>query len=154
MRAQNKLKNKTDTIRPETEIRKIHPSLLQKKVVLWIKKLNKSGKKLHLQIKFECKTGPCSEASSSEEEDIGMRKGRRKRYFDNTNKELNGSSIEEEEIKYPKCGRKGDVETKNEETKGSNSEEEEIGKHRFRRKGRIDKITEKLKGWTSSSKQQ
>ena len=31
------------------------------------------------------KTGSCSEASSSEEEDIGMRKGRRKSDFENTN---------------------------------------------------------------------
>ena len=38
----------------------------------------------------------CGEASSSEEKDIGMRKGRRKSNFDNTKKELNGSSIEEE----------------------------------------------------------
>ena len=42
-----------------------------------------------------------------------MRKGRRKRYFQNTNKELNGKIIEEEEIKSPKCGRKGNVETVN-----------------------------------------
>ena len=31
---QRKFKNQTDTIIPETEIRKIHQSLLQKKVVL------------------------------------------------------------------------------------------------------------------------
>ena len=73
---------------------------------------------------MNAKTGSCIEASSSEEEDIGMRKGRRKSDFDNTNKEWNGSIIEEEEIKSPKCGRKGNVETKNEETKESNSEEE------------------------------
>ena len=30
---------------------------------------------------LNAKTGSCSEASSSEEEDIGMRKGRRKSYF-------------------------------------------------------------------------
>ena len=40
------------------------------------------------------KTGSCSEASSSEEEDSGMRKGRRKSDFENTNKELNGSISE------------------------------------------------------------
>ena len=73
------------------------------------------------------KTGSCSEASSSDEEDIGMRKGKRKSDFENTNKELNRSSNEEEEINSPKCGRKGNVETVNEETKESNSEEEEIG---------------------------
>ena len=72
---------------------------------------------------MNAKRGSCSEASSGEEEDIGMRKGRRKSDFENTNKELNGSSIEEEEIKSPKCGRKGNSETKNEETKVSNSEE-------------------------------
>ena len=48
---------------------------------------------------LNAKTGSCSEASSSKEEDIGMCKSRRKRYFENKNKGLNGSSIEEEEIK-------------------------------------------------------
>ena len=48
---------------------------------------------------FNIKTGSCSEASSSEQEDIGIRKGMTKSYLGNTNKELNGSSIEEEEIK-------------------------------------------------------
>ena len=52
------------------------------------------------------KTGSFSQASISEEEDIGMRKGRRKGDFDNKNEELNGSSSEEEEIKPTKCGRK------------------------------------------------
>ena len=47
---------------------------------------------------LNAKTGSCSEASSSEEEDIGMCKGRRKSDFDNTNKEINESSSEEEEI--------------------------------------------------------
>ena len=61
-------------------------------------------------------------------------------YFENTNKELNGSSIEEEEIKSPNCVRKGNVEIENEETKESNSEEEEIGIRKYRRKSRIDKI--------------
>ena len=60
---------------------------------------------------MNAKTGSCIEASSSEEEDIGMRKGRRKSDFENTNEELNGKSIEEEDIKSPKCGRKGNVET-------------------------------------------
>ena len=49
---------------------------------------------------LNAKTGSCSEASSSEEEDIGMRKGSRKSDFENTNKELNGSS---EEIGIRKC---------------------------------------------------
>ena len=66
---------------------------------------------------LNAKTGSCSEASSSEDEDIGMRKGRRKSDFDNTNGELNGKNIEEEQIKSPKCGNRGNVETVNEETK-------------------------------------
>ena len=73
---------------------------------------------------MNAKTGSCSEASSSEEEDIGMINGMRKNNFENTNKELNGKRIEQEEIKSPKCGRKGNIETVNEETKESNSEEE------------------------------
>ena len=96
---------------------------------------------------LNAKTGSCSEASSSEEEDIGMRKGRKK-WFENTNKKLNGSSSEEEENKSPKCGRKGNVETVNEKTKESNSEEEDIGIRKCRRKIRIDKINEEVKGWT------
>ena len=63
---------------------------------------------------MNAKTVSCSEASSSDEEDVGIRKGRRKIDFENTNKELNVSSIEEEEIKSPKCGITGNVETKNE----------------------------------------
>ena len=63
---------------------------------------------------LNAKTGSCSEASSSEEKDIGMHKGRRKSDFENTNEELIGKSIEEEEIKSSKCGRKGNVETTNE----------------------------------------
>ena len=103
---------------------------------------------------MNAKTGSCSEASSGEEEDIGMRKSRRKSDFENTSKELNGSSIEEGDIKSPKCGRKGHVETKNEESKESNSEEEEIGIRNCRRERRIDKINKEVKGWTSSSKRQ
>ena len=76
---------------------------------------------------MNAKTCSFSEASSSEEEDVGMRKGRRKSDFENTNEELNGSSSEDEKIKSPKCGRKGNVETVNEEKKDINSEEEEIG---------------------------
>ena len=48
---------------------------------------------------MNAKTGSCSEASISEEENIVIRKGSRKSDFDNTNKESNGKSIEEEEIK-------------------------------------------------------
>ena len=36
-----KVKNQTDTIRPDTEIRKIHQSLLQKKNVLWTRQTKK-----------------------------------------------------------------------------------------------------------------
>ena len=60
---------------------------------------------------MNAKIGSCSEVSSIEEEDIGMRKGRRKSDFGNTNEELNGIRSEEEEIKSPKCGRNGNVET-------------------------------------------
>ena len=74
-------------------------------------------KKLLLQIKLECKKGACGEASSSEEEDVGMRKSRRKGDFEHTKEESNGKNIEEEEIKLPKCGSKGDVKIINEETK-------------------------------------
>ena len=73
---------------------------------------------------LNAKTGSCSESSSSEEEDVGMCKSRRKSDFENTSEESNGKSIEEEEIKSPKCGRKGNVENVNEEKKESNSEEE------------------------------
>ena len=48
---------------------------------------------------FNADTPLCSEASSSEEEDIGMRKGMRKGHFENTNKEVKGKIIEKEEIK-------------------------------------------------------
>ena len=43
---------------------------------------------------FNDRTGSCSEAIRSEEEDIGMSKGRRKSDFENKNEELNGSSSE------------------------------------------------------------
>ena len=48
---------------------------------------------------FNVNTPIWSEASSSKEEDIGMRKGRRKSDSENTNEELKGSSSEEKEIK-------------------------------------------------------
>ena len=100
------------------------------------------------------KKGACSEASISEEEDVGMRKSRRKSDFKHTNKKSNGKSIEGEDIKLPKCGRKGNVENLNEETRESISAEEDIGILKCRRKSRIDKINEEVKGWTSSSNQQ
>ena len=36
MRVQRKFKNQTDTIGPDTKIRKIQQSLLQKQIVLWM----------------------------------------------------------------------------------------------------------------------
>ena len=95
-----------------------------------------------------------SEASSSEEEYIGMLKGRRKSNIENTKEEAKGKKSEEEEIKIPKCSRKSHVETVNEETKESSSEEEDIGIRKCRRRSRVDIINEEVKGWTSSSKQQ
>ena len=47
-----------------------------------------------------------SEASSNEEEYIGMRKGRRKINVENTNKAVKGKNSEEEEIQITKCSRK------------------------------------------------
>ena len=58
---------------------------------------------------YNAKTGACSEASSSEEEYVGMRKSRRKVILSIQTKNQMEKSIEEEEIKLPKCGRKGDV---------------------------------------------
>ena len=60
-----------------------------KKVVLRMRQTKQVERKFLLQIKFECKKGACSEASSSEEEDVGMRKNRRKRYSEHTNEESN-----------------------------------------------------------------
>ena len=100
---QRKFKNQTDTIRPYTEISKIHQSLLQKKVVLWMRQTKQVEQEVTpTNIFLNVKTGSYSEASSSEEEDVGMRKGRRKSDFENTNEELNGSTSEEEEINSPK----------------------------------------------------
>ena len=103
---------------------------------------------------LNAKKGACSDASSSEEEDVGILKSRRKGDFEHTDEESNGKSSEEEEIKLPKCGRKGDVKILNEETKKSIGEEEGIGIRKCRRKSRIDTINEEVKGWTSSSNQQ
>ena len=64
-------------------------------------------------------TSRWSEASSTEEEYIGMRKGRRKNNVDNKNKEVKGKVSEEEEIKIPKCIRKSHVETVNDKRRES-----------------------------------
>ena len=58
-----------------------------------------------------------SEASSSEEEEIGMRKCRIESNVYNTNEELKRKSSVEEEIKIHKCSRKSHIETVNEEMK-------------------------------------
>ena len=49
---------------------------------------------------FNADTSIWIEARGSEEEGIGMRKGRRKSNAENTNEEVKGKSSEEEEIKY------------------------------------------------------
>ena len=46
MRVKSKLKNQTDTIRPDMEIRKIHQILLQKKVVLWMRQTKQVEQKV------------------------------------------------------------------------------------------------------------
>ena len=78
---QSKLKNQTYTIRPDMEISKIHQSLLQKR--FFVDETNQTSRERSYSYKsnLNAKTGSCSEASSSEEEDVGMRKSRRKRYL-------------------------------------------------------------------------
>ena len=56
------------------------------------------------------------------EEEIEMRKGRRKSNVENINKGLKGKSSEEEKIKVLKCSIKSHVETENEEIKESSNE--------------------------------
>ena len=53
------------------------------------------------------KKGACTEASSSEEEHVGMRVSMRKGDFEHSNEESNGNSSNEEENQLPMCGRKG-----------------------------------------------
>ena len=55
-------------------------------------------------------------------------------------------SSEEEEIGILKCRRKNHAEIMNEEVKGSSSEVEEIGIHKFSGKSHVDIINEELKG--------
>ena len=95
-----------------------------------------------------------SEARSRKEEDIGIRKGRRKSNVDNKKKEVKVKNSEEEEIKIPKCSRKSHVETVNEETKEIISEEEDIGIHKCRIIIRVDNMNEEVKRWTFSYKKQ
>ena len=82
------------------------------------------------------------EAISIEEEDIGIRKCRRKINVGIINEEVKGSSSELKDIKICKCSRKIHVDIKNEEMKGNSSEEEEIGIIRCRRRNRVDIINE------------
>ena len=63
---------------------------------------------------MNAKKGACNEASSSEEEDVGMCVSRRKCDFEHTSKESNGKSSDEEENQLPKFGRKGYAEILNE----------------------------------------
>ena len=97
---QRKLKNQTYKIIPEMEIRNIHQSLLKKKSC-FVDETNQTSwaRSYSSKSNLNAKTGSCSEASSSEEEDVGIRRSRRNSDFENTNEESNGKSIEEEEIK-------------------------------------------------------
>ena len=67
-------------------LRKIHQSLLKKKVVLQmrqtelVKQIVAPTKQIRIQ-----KKGACNEASSSEEEHVGMRDSKRKGDFENSN---------------------------------------------------------------------
>ena len=61
--------------------------------------------------------GACHEASSSEEEHVGMSDIRRKVDFEHSNEESNGNSSDEEENQLSKCGRKVDAENLNEKNK-------------------------------------
>ena len=61
-------------------------------------------------------------------------------------------SSEEKDIVMRKCRRKSNVEIINEELKGSSSREGYIRIHKCRRISRVDNINEEVKGWTSSSK--
>ena len=65
------------------------------------------------QIRMQ-KKGACIEASSSEEEHVGMRDSRRKGDFEHSHKESNGNSSDEEENQLPNCVRKCDAENLNE----------------------------------------
>ena len=85
-----------------------------------------------------------------EEEDIGMRKCKRKRNVDITNEEVKGSISELEEIKIRKCSRKSHVDIINEEMEGSSSEEEYIGMRKCRREINsdiINKLKEAIFNW-------
>ena len=92
----------------------MHQSLLQTKVVLRTRQTELVNQIVTPKKKSNAKKGACNEASSSEEEDVGMRDSRRKGDFEHSNEELNGKSSDEEENQLPKCDRKGDAENLNE----------------------------------------
>ena len=83
---------------------------------------------------FNADIPQCIEASSSEEEEIGILNGRIKSNVKNTNDEVKIKSSEEEEIKIPNCSIKSHVETINEEMKEISIEEEDIGIRKCRRR--------------------
>ena len=93
MIVQRKFQKQTDTIRPDKEIRKIHQSLLKKGCFVDETNQTSWARSYSYKSNLNAKTGSCSESSSSKEEDVGMRKSRRKGDFENTNKESNGKSI-------------------------------------------------------------
>ena len=90
-----------------------------------------------------------SEASNSEEEDIGMRKGSKKSNVENTNKEVKWKSREEEDIKRTNCSRISNVETVNEEIKEISSEVEEIGRRKCRKRSRDDIMKKEILKYVS-----
>ena len=59
----------------------------------------------------------CNEASSSEEEHVGMRDSMRKDDFEHSNEESNGNSSDEEENQLLMCGRKVGAENLKEKRK-------------------------------------
>ena len=73
-------------------LRKIHQILLLKNVVLRTRLTELFKQIVTPTKKFECKKGACNEASSSEEEHVGMRDSRRKGDFEHSNEESNGKN--------------------------------------------------------------
>ena len=84
-----------------------------------------------------------SEARSSEEEYIGMRKCKRKSNVEIKNEEVKRKIGKEEDMKIIKYSRKSHVETLNGEMKGSSSEEEDIGICKCRRINQVGFLIKK-----------
>ena len=63
-------------------LRKIHQSLLLKKVVLWTRLTELVKQIVTPTNRFKCKKSACNEATSSEEEHVGMRDSMRKGDFE------------------------------------------------------------------------